>query len=182
MKTQLTTLLTALALTASSLTASSLASQAKAPQPVPSSVSATRLLTTMQRLDRGGEFSMFAAALAASGVDKILKSGTYTLLAPNNAAFGKVPQSTMDMLMFEGNEDLLRQMVLYHIVPGTVTSERLKKAGSLHVLMARHSLGATAGDWKLPSARMIAFDIQTSGGMIHAIDSVLIPEQPFAAN
>ena len=129
-------------------------------------------------IESHGEFSMFAAALKASGLEKSLQKGTYTILAPTNAAFARIPGSTMDMLMYEGNKDILRRMVEYHIIPGKVTASQLRSQKAVRALIMTRSLGSIRGTWDIEGAKVITSDIQSDGALIHAIDRVLLPEVP----
>ena len=135
-----------------------------------------------QILDKKGEYSMFAAALEASGLDKQLRGGTYTILAPTNAAFSDIPASTMDMLMFRRNKDILRRMVSYHIIPGIVGAEQLRSPGAMSDFVQSRSLAAERGRWEIPGATIVNPNIRFKQGVVHTIDRVLIPEEPILEN
>ena len=153
-----------------------------APPTVKVAASASRSVPAEHALEQilhsHGEFSMFAEALKVTGMDKKLRKGNFTILAPTNAAFAEVPQSTMDMLMFEENRDLLIKMVSYHIIPGIVASDQLKSQKAMQNVIATRSLGSQLGAWKTPRANIVASDVRVSSGLLHAVDSVLIPKPP----
>jgi len=122
-----------------------------------------------------GDFQTLAAALEAAGlVDTLKGEGPFTVFAPTDAAFAKLPAGTLDALLADKQQ--LVRILTYHVVPGRVTAAEvvgLSKAttvegGSL-------SIDASNGV-KINGAKVIQADVLASNGVIHVIDTVLIPE------
>mgnify|MGYP000980423329 CR=1 FL=1 len=125
-------------------------------------------------LQRDASFSTLAAALeAASFVDKLQGEGPFTLFAPSNDAFAKLPPEVLNALLQDPEK--LRQLLLYHVVPGRVAAADLK-SGVLPT-----ALGGGTGAFitlnpepKIDNAKIVATDIRAANGIIHVIDSVLV--------
>lgn len=124
-------------------------------------------------------FSTLVAAVTAAGLVDTLKSdGPFTVFAPTNAAFAKLPAGTVESLLLPENKDQLVSILTYHVVGGAaVTSDALAgkrlsvstvQGSSVHV---DGTDGVTVDD-----ATVTAADIIASNGVIHVIDTVLIPE------
>jgi transforming growth factor-beta-induced protein len=123
------------------------------------------------------DFSTLVSLLKATGLDKTLAGdGSFTVFAPTNAAFAKVPKATLDALA--ANKDQLTQVLLYHVVPGKVLSGDVVK---LNGKMVKTVQGAEAkvtvmgGKVMVDAATVTAVDIDASNGVIHVIDSVILP-------
>ncbi|MEL6517917.1 MAG: fasciclin domain-containing protein [Pseudomonadota bacterium] len=123
------------------------------------------------------DFSTLVAAVTAAGLVETLKGdGPFTVFAPTNAAFAKLPAGTVESLLEPANRDQLVSILTYHVVPGAVTSDQL--AGQrLNVATVQGDTvhidgtdGVTVEDATVTSA-----DILATNGVIHAIDSVLLP-------
>ena len=124
-----------------------------------------------------GKFKTLAAALGAADLVSTLKGkGPFTVLAPNDAAFAKLPAGTVEMLLLPENKGKLKEILLAHVVPGRVYSDQVVKL----------KMAPTAGGFKAPisvkdgkvsigGANVIATDIEASNGVIHVIDSVIVP-------
>ncbi|MEM0950162.1 MAG: fasciclin domain-containing protein [Pseudomonadota bacterium] len=123
------------------------------------------------------DFSTLVAAVQAAGLVDTLKSdGPFTVFAPTNAAFAKLPAGTVETLLQPENKDQLVSILTYHVVPGAVTSDQLAgqrlsvgtvQGSNLHV-DARNGV-------KVEDANVVAADIIATNGVIHVIDSVLLP-------
>ncbi len=123
------------------------------------------------------DFSTLVAAVQAAGLVETLKSdGPFTVFAPTNAAFAELPEGTVENLLLPENKDQLVSILTYHVVPGAVTSDQL--AGQrLSVATVQGSEvhidgtdGVTVDDATVTSADIIA-----TNGIIHVIDSVILP-------
>ncbi|MEO0692577.1 MAG: fasciclin domain-containing protein [Pseudomonadota bacterium] len=123
------------------------------------------------------DFSTLVAAVTAAGLVETLKGdGPFTVFAPTNAAFAKLPAGTVESLLEPANRDQLVSILTYHVVPGAVTSDQL--AGQrLNVATVQGDTvhidgtdGVTVEDATVTSA-----DILATNGVIHVIDSVLLP-------
>jgi uncharacterized surface protein with fasciclin (FAS1) repeats len=125
------------------------------------------------------QFSTLVAAVQAAGlVDTLKGEGPFTVFAPTNAAFAALPPGTVDNLLKPENRDQLVAILTYHVVPGRVTSDQL--AGQrLDVATVQ---GATVhidgrNGVRVNRANVTQADILASNGVIHRIDSVLLPPQ-----
>jgi len=122
-----------------------------------------------------GSFKTLAAALKAAGlVDTLKGPGPFTVFAPTDEAFAKLPPGTVEALL----KDLpkLRSILTYHVVPGRVMAGdvvKLSKAATVQGQELR--IDATSGV-KVNNAQVTKADLSTSNGVIHVIDTVLIPE------
>ena len=123
------------------------------------------------------DFSTLVAAVQAAGLVETLKGdGPFTVFAPTNDAFAKLPAGTVDSLLLPENKDQLVAVLTYHVVPGAVTSDQLAgqrlnvatvQGGTVHV-------DGTNGV-KVNKSNVTAADIIATNGVIHVIDSVLLP-------
>lgn len=118
--------------------------------------------------------SLLAAAKAAGLVDTLQSDGPFTLFAPNDDAFAKLPAGTVDNLL--ADPDKLRQILLYHVVPGKVTAAdvvKLSKATSAQG--SDIEIAVNGSSVMVDNAHVIKTDVMASNGVIHVIDSVIIP-------
>ena len=130
-----------------------------------------------------GNFSTLVAAVQAAGlVDTLKGDGPFTVFAPTDEAFAKLPAGTVDALLADP-EGALKQILLYHVVPGKVLSSDL--SDGLEAPTAQgENVKFTLGDGKalVNDANIIAADIEASNGVIHVIDSVILPPSLAAAS
>ncbi|WP_428410666.1 fasciclin domain-containing protein [Hyphococcus sp.] len=124
-----------------------------------------------------GEFNTLAAALEAAGLVETLKGeGPFTVFAPTDAAFEKLPEGAVENLLKPENKDQLIAVLTYHVVPGKVMSKDI--AGqTLEVATVQGStitVDATDGV-KVDNASVTTADIKASNGVIHVIDAVVMP-------
>lgn len=130
-----------------------------------------------------GNFSTLVAAVQAAGlVDTLKGDGPFTVFAPTDEAFAKLPAGTVDALLADP-EGALKQILLYHVVPGKVLSSDL--SDGLEAPTAQgENVKFTLADGKalVNDANIIAADIEASNGVIHVIDSVILPPSLAAAN
>jgi len=124
-----------------------------------------------------GQFSTLVAAVQAAGlVDTLKGDGPFTVFAPTDEAFAALPAGTVESLLKPENKDQLIAVLTYHVVSGKVMSADI--AGkSLQVASVQGSdLSVNATDGvKIDNANVIIADIETSNGVIHAIDAVVLP-------
>ena len=125
-----------------------------------------------------GSFNTLVAAVKAAGLVETLKSeGPFTVFAPTDAAFAKLPKGTLESLLKPENKDKLAAILTYHVVPGRVFSIDALKAGSAQTVQGgKLHIKATDSGARVNDANLAAFDIDTSNGVIHVIDSVLLPK------
>lgn len=127
-----------------------------------------------------GSFKTLAAALTAAGlVDTLKGAGPFTVFAPTDDAFAKLPKGTLEDLLKPQNRAQLVAILTYHVVPGSVDSTKvvsLRNAGAVNG--QRIDIAANNGKVRLDGrANVIRADIKCSNGVIHVIDEVMLPEQ-----
>jgi uncharacterized surface protein with fasciclin (FAS1) repeats len=116
--------------------------------------------------------TLVAAAQAAGLVDTLNSDGPFTVFAPTDAAFARLPAGTIPALLADPNR--LRQILLYHVVPGRVRSTDLV-AGPVTTAQGSRAAITLAGGPRINDANIIATDIEASNGVIHVIDNVILP-------
>ncbi|NIN70372.1 MAG: fasciclin domain-containing protein [Gemmatimonadetes bacterium] len=125
-----------------------------------------------------GSFQTLVAAVQAAGLVETLQGeGPFTVFAPTDEAFAKLPAGTVEELLKEENRDQLIAILTYHVVPGKLLAEdvvQLKGAETAQGQSVRFSL--KDGGAYIDEARIIKTDIEASNGVIHVIDSVILPE------
>jgi uncharacterized surface protein with fasciclin (FAS1) repeats len=122
-------------------------------------------------------FSTLVAALkAADLVDTLSGTGPYTVFAPTNAAFAKLPKATLANLLKPANKAQLQKVLTYHVVAGNVTSKMLKAGPVATVEGSNVTVKLQGKKVKINNANVIQADVKASNGVIHAIDTVLLPK------
>lgn len=128
------------------------------------------------------DFSTLVAALGAAGlVDTLRGDGPFTVFAPTNAAFDALPAGTVDTLLMPENVDQLRSILLYHVVPGSYTSDQVlgQRVDLATVNGETVRVDGTGGKYntsvRVNDANVINADILATNGVIHVIDKVLLP-------
>ncbi len=123
------------------------------------------------------DFSTLVAAVEAAGLAETLSgTGPFTVFAPTNAAFEALPAGVLDKLLLPENKETLTKVLTYHVVPGKVTSDMVT-AGDVATVEGSTIAITTDGGVKINgSTTVTAVDVDASNGVIHVIDSVLIPE------
>jgi len=124
-----------------------------------------------------GNFTTLAAALEAGDLIGTLKSdGPFTVFAPTDEAFAKLPEGTVDELLLPENRDKLVAILTYHVVPGKVSSAEVVKLDSAATANGSDLAISVRGDNVFVNdSRVVATDIQASNGIIHVVDSVILP-------
>jgi len=124
-----------------------------------------------------GSFKTLAAALGAADlVDALKGEGPFTVFAPTDAAFAKLPAGTVESLLEPENKDQLTAVLTYHVVAGQVAAKQvvdLKGAKTLNG--QRIDIAVSGGKVTVDKANVVKTDIQCSNGIIHVIDSVILP-------
>jgi uncharacterized surface protein with fasciclin (FAS1) repeats len=126
-----------------------------------------------------GQFKTLAAALEAAGlIDALKGAGPFTVFAPTDEAFAKLPAGTVESLLRPENKEKLKAILLYHVVSGNVTANKVVKLNgrSLKTLEGNSIEVSTRHGVRVDSANVTQTDVKTSNGVIHIIDSVLIPK------
>jgi uncharacterized surface protein with fasciclin (FAS1) repeats len=126
-----------------------------------------------------GQFKTLAAALGAAGlVDTLKGKGPFTVFAPTDAAFAKLPAGTVDTLLKPENKAKLTAILTYHVVAGKVMAAdvvKLKEAKTVNGAML--AIKVDGGAVMINGAKVTTADIAASNGVIHVIDSVLLPPE-----
>lgn len=123
------------------------------------------------------QFSTLVAAVEAAGlVDTLKGDGPFTVFAPTNEAFAKLPAGTVEDLLKPENKDKLVAVLTYHVVPGRVMSGDIagKQLSASTVQGTTVDIDATSG-LMVDGASVVAADIETDNGVIHVIDTVILP-------
>ena len=121
-----------------------------------------------------GTFKTLAAALSAAGlVDTLKGKGPFTVFAPTDEAFAKIPKAQLDALL--ADKAKLTAVLTYHVVSGKVMAKDVK-AGNVKTVQGSDLMLATAGGVTVNGAKVTATDIVADNGVIHVIDSVVMPK------
>lgn len=124
-----------------------------------------------------GFLSTLVEAVKKAGLVEVLKSkGPFTVFAPGDDAFSKLPEGVLDSVLQD--EEKLKRILQYHVVPGRYDARSLQSIASLKTVGgARLDVEAGEGGVLVGSARVLQADLRVSNGVIHVIDSVLIPTE-----
>lgn len=124
-----------------------------------------------------GTFNTLATALQAAGlVDTLKGPGPFTVFAPTDEAFSKLPAGTVESLLKPENKEKLKAILLYHVVSGDVTAAQVSKLSSAKTINGQNvKITVTDGRVMVNDANVVKADIVTSNGVIHVIDTVLLP-------
>ena len=125
-----------------------------------------------------GSFNTLVAAVQAAGlVDALKGDGPFTVFAPTDEAFGKLPEGTVETLLKPENLEQLQAILTYHVVPAQVLAADVADGASAPTLLADNNLSFNIEDGNVfvGDAQVVQTDIVTSNGVIHVIDSVLLP-------
>lgn len=122
-----------------------------------------------------GKFNTLVAAVKAAGlVDTLKSAGPFTVFAPTDAAFAKLPAGTVEALLKDPAK--LKNILLYHVVSGKVTAAHVVKLKSAKTVQGSPvQIRVMDGHVMLDNANVVATDIETDNGVIHVIDSVILP-------
>ena len=127
---------------------------------------------------KAGNFSTLASALTEAGlVDDLKGDGPFTVFAPTDEAFAKLGQGTLESLLRPENRDRLIAILTYHVASGELTSAELARQRVIATLNGqRVDVNFDDGGITIDNARVVAANVGASNGVIHVIDSVLLPE------
>lgn len=125
-----------------------------------------------------GQFKTLAAALEAAGLVETLKGdGPFTVFAPTDEAFAKLPAGTLESLLKPENKDKLRRILTYHVVSGDVRAADVVKLQSAKAVSGDAiTVKVKDGKVQVDNANVTKTDIQASNGVIHVIDAVILPK------
>lgn len=124
-----------------------------------------------------GSFKTLAAALTAAGlVDTLKGEGPFTVFAPTDEAFAKLPAGTVESLLLPENKEKLIAILTYHVVSGKVLASDVVKLKSAKTVNGKDAMIKVSDKGVMvDAAKVVATDIETSNGVIHVIDSVILP-------
>ncbi len=126
-----------------------------------------------------GSFNTLAAALKAADLVDVLKGeGPFTVFAPTDQAFEKLPEGTVASLLKPENKEKLQSILTYHVVPGRYMASDVTKMNSAKTVNGKSfTIKSRYGDAMIDNAKIIKTDIKASNGIIHVIDSVILPKE-----
>jgi len=125
-----------------------------------------------------GSFKTLAAALTKAGLVEALQGkGPFTVFAPTDAAFAKLPAGTVETLLEPENRARLQQILKYHVVAGAVDAAAVVKLDSAPTLAGQRVAIRAGSDVTVAGAKVVKADIRCSNGVIHVIDTVILPEE-----
>jgi transforming growth factor-beta-induced protein len=154
------------------------ATQPPAPEPTqvpPTEVPAPQDIVDIAVAD--GRFTTLVAAVEAAGLVETLKGeGPFTVFAPTDDAFAKLPEGTVEELLKPENLDSLKDILLYHVVPGKVMAADVAGLESAETALGKDVMvKVDMGKVYINEAEVILTDIEASNGVIHVIDAVILP-------
>lgn len=126
---------------------------------------------------KAGSFTTLVAAVQGAGlVDTLKGDGPFTVFAPTDDAFAKLPEGTVEGLLKPENKEKLQGILLYHVVPGKVMAADVVKLSAAKTVNGKDLVIMTSGKTvKVNDGTVVQTDIATSNGVIHVIDTVLMP-------
>jgi uncharacterized surface protein with fasciclin (FAS1) repeats len=133
----------------------------------------------VETASEAGSFqTLLTAAEAAGLVDTLKSEGPFTVFAPTDEAFAKLPEGTVEDLLKPENQDQLKAILTYHVVPGKAMSSDIagKELEVETVQGETIAIDASDGTVMVDDATLVQADIETDNGVIHVIDTVLMPQ------
>lgn len=134
--------------------------------------------TVVENAANNADFSTLVAAVKAAGLAETLSgSGPFTVFAPTNAAFAKLPEGTVESLLKPENKAELVKILTYHVVPGKVMSKQVVKLDKAKTVEGSEvAIAVSGGTVTVDGAKVVKSDINSSNGVIHVIDAVILPK------
>jgi uncharacterized surface protein with fasciclin (FAS1) repeats len=124
---------------------------------------------------QAGSFNTLARALAAADLVETLQGpGPFTVFAPTDEAFAKLPPGTLEALL--ADKARLTKVLTYHVVPGAVMAADVAKMSSARTVQGQSVTISTGGGVKVDDANVVKTDIVATNGVIHVIDAVILPQ------
>ena len=129
----------------------------------------------MQTAEKAGTFTTLLAAVKAAGMNPTLEGkGPFTVFAPNDAAFAKLPKGTVESLLTDIPK--LKRILSYHVVSGNMSTADVRKRHDLKTVEGGELHVHANGGVKINDSNVLGADITTDNGVIHVIDTVLLPK------
>lgn len=153
------------------------ATQAPEPMPTNAPVPTTPPQTIVDIAVADGRFGTLVAAIQAAGLVETLSSeGPFTVFAPTDEAFAKLPASTLDELLMPENKQQLTDILLYHVVSGSIMAADVVTLSEAETVLGKNVMVMVEGDKVfINDSQVVITDVQASNGIIHVIDTVLLP-------
>ena len=127
--------------------------------------------------------TLVAAVKAADLVDTLSKGGPFTVFAPTDEAFAKLPEGTLEELLKPENKDKLVSILTYHVVPGAVMAKDVVKLERAKTVQGKNvRIKVDGGKVKVNGANVVKTDVKSLNGVIHVIDKVILPPEKKAGN
>ena len=135
--------------------------------------------TVVQNATNTASFTTLVAAVQAAGLaEKLSGPGPFTVFAPTNEAFSKLPPGTLDELLKPENKAKLVSVLTYHVVPGNVKAKDVVKLNEATTVAGSNvAIVVKNGVIMIDGAKVVQTDITSSNGVIHVIDAVILPKQ-----
>ncbi|MCX8060929.1 MAG: fasciclin domain-containing protein [Aquificaceae bacterium] len=129
----------------------------------------------VQTAQQAGQFKTLLTALKEAGLeDTLANKCCFTVFAPTDDAFKKIPKERLDALLKD--KEALKRVLLYHVVDGKVYSKDLKEGQKVKTLQGQEATISLRGGAKIDNANIVRTDIDASNGVIHVIDTVIMPK------
>ncbi len=145
-------------------------------KPAKTPATAAKKMTIVDVAVKSGSFKTLVAALKAAGlVETLSGEGPFTVFAPTDAAFAKLPKGTLQSLLKPENKAKLTQILTYHVVAGAIVSKDIKSGNVATVEGSEVAVKVKGKRVMVNNAKVIKADIKTSNGVIHVIDRVIMP-------
>jgi uncharacterized surface protein with fasciclin (FAS1) repeats len=124
-----------------------------------------------------GSFNTLVAAVKAAGLVETLQgAGPFTVFAPTDEAFAKLPKGTVESLLLPENKQKLIAILTYHVLPAKVMASEVKTMQAKTVNGEQLAITVGNGGVQVNNAKVVATDVAASNGVIHVIDTVLLPQ------
>ena len=129
----------------------------------------------VQTAQQAGQFKTLLTAVKEAGLeDTLANKCCFTVFAPTDEAFAKIPKDRLDALLKD--KEALRKVLLYHVVEGKVYSKDLKDGQKVKTLQGQQATITLKGGARIDNAKIVKTDIEASNGVIHVIDTVIMPK------
>ncbi len=135
--------------------------------------------TIVQNAINNEKFTTLVSAVKAAGlVETLSGEGPFTVFAPTNEAFAKLPKGTLEDLLKPENKAKLIAILTYHVVPGTVMAKDVVKLTEAKTVQgSKAKIKVKDGSVMIDKAKVVATDVKSSNGVIHVIDKVILPKE-----
>lgn len=132
---------------------------------------------------KSGGFAVFTGAIVEAGLEEALKDmGPYTIFAPTDQAFAKIPKDKLDDLLKPEKKETLQLLLRNHIVPGKLVADELKTLDKTKTAQGENlEIDSRGGLW-INEAKVVSPDLEASNGVIHGIDTVLFRQKVATAS